>query len=219
MTKPFARQSVRALFGAGALSLLLLGCNIGCASHSADLRLTCLESSTTYRQQFSDAYVSKGEEGNTEILLVSDHNLADSGGVRPAGAALQPAAVRQVMHLKILWRPQRGTKQGHPSYTNAGIKWYVSGEPAAGGAATDVLEYTGAGFVSLTDTPVGTQVTIRNASLKPVGAAKGQLNDPVGPSRLAGSFVAEQNAQRVSDLLAEVKSAVDGTSTQQASAR
>jgi len=43
------------------------------------------------------------------------------------------------MHLKVLWKPQRGTKQSHPSYTNASLRWYVIGD-----AGQDVLEYSGA---------------------------------------------------------------------------
>ena len=193
-----------------AASLLLLGCITGCATdNSADLRLTCVESKKAYSQQFPDAYVSKGADGDTEVVLVSDAKAADTG-----------ADVRQVMHVKVLWRPQKGTKQSHPSYTNAALHWYVFNEnPAGGSAAPDVLEYTGAGFVTLADAAGGTQVTIRNATLKPSATENGSLSDPVGPARLTGTFVAKRSAKRVNDLLAEVKHATDGARAQQASAR
>ena len=191
-------------------SMLLLGCITGCASRSADLRLTSLATKAAYTQQFTDAYVAKGAAGNTEVVLTNDDG-----------------EVRHVMHVKVLWRPQRGTKQSHPSYTNAGIHWYVfnqgqgarTASAAAATAAPDVLEYTGAGFVRLSETAAGTKVTIRNATLKPTDAsAECSLNDPVGPSRLNGTFLAKKSTKRVNALLAEVKHATEGPRQQQASA-
>jgi hypothetical protein len=199
MTNNLARVPV-------AASLLLLGCITGCANdNSADLRLTCTETKNTFTQQFADAYVSKGSEGDTEVVLVNDAACAKTG-----------TDVRQVMHLKVLWRPSPGTKQSHPSYTNAALHWYVFNQ---GSAAPDVLEYTGAGFVTLADAAGGTQVTIRNATLKPSAASNGSLSDPVGPARLTGSFLARKSAKRVNDLLAEVKHATNIGRPEQASAR
>ena len=193
-----------------AASLLLLFCITGCASRSsADLKLTSLEGKATFRQQFTDAYIAKGADGgDTEVVLAG-----------------RDGDVRQVMHVKVLWRPSRGTKQSHPSYTNAGLHWYVMNHN--GSDAPDVLEYTGAGFVVLSNSPLakggadGTRVTIRNATLKPVetpGAAT-TMKDPVGPAKLTGSFVAKRSPKRVNDLLAEVRSATDGARAQQASAQ
>jgi hypothetical protein len=86
--------------------------------------------------------------------------------------------------------------------------------------ASNVLEYTGAGFVRLADVHGGTQVTIRNASLKPADTAtECSLNDPVGPSRLTGTFLAKRSTKRVNALLAEVKDATEnGGRQEQASA-
>ena len=84
-----------------------------------------------------------------------------------------------------------------------------------------MLEYTGAGFVRLAETAAGTEVTIRNATLKPAdSASQCSLNDPVGPSRLTGTFIAKKSSKRVTALLAEVKHATgDARAEQQASAR
>ena len=195
-----------------AASMLLLGCITGCASRSADLRVTSLATKAKYSQQFTDAYVAKGPEGNTQVLLTNDDG-----------------DVRHVMHVKVLWRPQRGTKQSHPSYTNAAVHWYVFNHGGGGGARTasaspaaanDVLEYTGAGFVRLAETAAGTEVTIRNATLKPAdSASECSLNDPVGPSRLSGTFIAKKSSKRVNALLAEVKHATEGAGEEQASAQ
>jgi hypothetical protein len=189
-----------------AASMLLLGCITGCASRSPELRLTSLATKASFSQQFTEAYVATGAEGDTEVVLTNDDG-----------------DLRHVMHVKVLWRPQRGTKQSHPSYTNAGIHWYVFNQgarTAASARSPDVLEYTGAGFVRLAETPGGTQVTIRNATLKPVAAApECSLNDPVGPSKLTGTFLAKKSSKRVNALLAEVKHATNGARAEQASAR
>jgi hypothetical protein len=192
----------------------------GCARDTAaELRLTCTERNATFLQHFSDAYVSKAATGGSEIVLVDEQSVngpaaaAAPGEAVPASASAA-TAVRQVMHVRVLWKPQRGTKQSHPSYTNAGLRWYVIGD-----AGQDVLEYSGAGFVALQETAAGTQVTIRNATLKPVGTPKGTLTDPVGPARLTGTFIAKKSPQRVNALLAEVKTAVGGAAMPQASAR
>jgi hypothetical protein len=183
-----------------ALIAMLVGLT-GCSQKSPDIRLTSLSNKAIFTQQFDDAYIGKSAEGNTEVVL--------AGG--------NPDGIRQVMHVKILWRPQRGTKQGHPSYTNAGLHWYVFDESKNGSA--DMLEYTGAGFVSLSDSPVGTEVKIRNATVKPVARASASLNDPIGPAHLTGSFFAKKSKARVQELLAEVANVTQNESAQQASAR
>jgi hypothetical protein len=207
----------RRFLAAAALPLLLLGCNIGCANKPADLRLTSLESKAQFKQQFSHAYVSDGagQDGNTEIVLVNEAADATStADAIPAAAGGTPrptaAGVRQVMHVKVLWRPQAGTKQGHPSYTNAALKWYVfcdSPEGAAAAGGPNVLEYTGAGFVALSESALGTQVNIRNATLKPVASPGCTLNDPIGPAKLTGTFTATRSPERVSELLTELDAA------------
>src|SRR4051812_19701239 len=65
-------SNYRRLIIAAAMPLLLLGCNIGCADRPADLRLSSLDKKAEFKQQFSHAYVSEGQDGNTEIVLVND---------------------------------------------------------------------------------------------------------------------------------------------------
>ena len=220
-----SRLSVRALLAATAPLLLLVvaGAPMGCARGGAELRLTSLEKNAAYLQSFSNAYVSKAGNGGSEIVLINEQSVrgtpgTEAGDAVPAAAGSATTAVRQVMHLRILWKPQRGAKQSHPSYTNAGLHWYVFTQPAAGGAAPDVLEYRGAGFVTLAETAAGTEVTIKNATVKPVGTPSGSLTDPVGPARLTGTFLAKQSPKRVNALLAEVKTVVDGAGMPQAAA-
>jgi hypothetical protein len=175
---------------------------LGCTHQEADLRLTCLESNKTFTQQFKHAYVGKDESGNTHAVLLSDERDAN-------------VRIRQVMHVKILWRPQYGVvKAPDASFTNASVNWYVvSGK-------SEVLEYSGAGFVAMSKTATGqTEVTIRDATLKPVRPSAGSLTDPVGPAKLDGSFVAKKDSKRVNEVLAEVNQALNAINAQHASAR
>jgi hypothetical protein len=222
-TKRFPKLCLRAVLAATPLlplGLVGTGCSAG---RGADLRLTSLASEATFRQQFSRAYVNKSADGCTEVVLVKGAPAETSPDARLAAATTwgestsvaTAGSVRQVMHVRVLWRPQRGTKQSHPSYTNAGLHWYVVGDSASG--TPEVLEYSGAGFVSLAEVPGGTQVTIRNATLKPVNPSATTLTDPVGPAKLTGTFLAKRSAKRVNDTLAEVKTAA-AAGAQQASA-
>jgi hypothetical protein len=191
------KSITRPLCALVAMTAISIG--TGCANQSpADLRLKCDETGKTYQQQFKKAYVSQDLDG-TEVVLTSD----DAN-----------ASIRQLMHVRVLWRPQRGTKQGHPSYTNAALRWYVFGAEKS-----DVLEYSGAGFVQVADTAGGTKVVIRNADVKPVAQAKGSLNDPVGSANLTGTFYAEKSTKRVNELLAEINNAMQNNGAQQASAQ
>jgi hypothetical protein len=128
------------------------------------------------------------------------------------------------MYVKVLWRPQAGTKQGHPSYTNASLKWYVFCDSTEGNAnaagGPNVLEYTGAGFVSLSDSALGTKVNIRNATQLPVASPACTLNDPVGPAKLTGTFTATRSPERVTELLTQLDAATQrGPQRASASAR
>ena len=223
-----SRFPVRALLAAAAAAaplLVLAGAPMGCARSGAgaELSMKSIESDAQFLQRFSRAYLTKNAHGGTEIVLVKEQGARGAGDASPgeavqASSASRGPAVRQVMHVKVLWKPQAGTKQAHPSYTNAGLRWYVLADATRDGAAPEVLEYSGAGFVALTETAAGTQVTIKNATLKPVGTPPGSLTDPVGPARISGSFLAKKSARRANAVLAEVKTAMDGASTPHAAA-
>jgi hypothetical protein len=159
----------------------------GCATTpQSTLTVTSLQSAQEFKPQFDAAYASRSAEGDYDVVLTGD---AEGG-----------SGARQVMHVRVLYRPMRGTRLDHPSATNASIRWYVLGDRPG-----DVVEYTGAGFVTVKPAAVGdgVEVNVRNASLRPV-ATRGNLTDPLGATTVQGTFQARTDPRRVTELLAQV---------------
>jgi hypothetical protein len=109
-----------------------------------------------------------------------------------------------MVHIRVLYRPMRATRLDHPSATNASIRWIITGD-----TPRDVMEYAGAGFVTVKPDGDTASLTLRNASLRPV-KSNGNMTDPLGPLTLTGTIVARRDKARVADLLAQVKATADG---------
>jgi hypothetical protein len=124
------------------------------------------------------------DTGETDIVLT---NNLEAGG----------DALQQVVHLRILWKPMRGTKTDQPSTTNSVITWGIF--ESNGGA--DQLRYSGAGFVLAYRAGQRLNVTIRNATMRPVYHS-GQIDDPIGSATLVGRFTAQIDPARVEAALA-----------------
>ena len=178
------------------LTLLL----VGCAGNPTSLTVTSLQNHQTYQPQFSTAYAGRSEQGDLDVVLVRDGAKAASAG-----------GVRQLVHVRVLWKPMKGTKLDHPTATNATIDWYVyePGTGGAGGAGTpSVVAYTGAGFVSVSTSNGLTTLNVRNATLSPA-AREGGMVDPIGRARLEGTIVAKAGkTERVRELLAQAHSVI-----------
>jgi hypothetical protein len=165
------------------LLLLATGCGSS-PSGPGSVTLKPVGQSRPFAKSFEQAYVSRSQDGSYDIVLLDDDAVrlaaaiaADPG--RPLAAA--PAVpLRQVVHIRVLWRPLVGTESDNPSATNAAINWYVFG----GGSEqwTDLLHYGGAGFVG--------------------------LSDPLGTTRVNGTLVARSDPQRVRELLTEARQTV-----------
>jgi hypothetical protein len=181
------------------LLLLALACfPLGCAT-APDLTLTSIDHRETYRQGFTHAYSRLDANGDTDVVLVDQATQQSLDG--------QPSAapVRQVMHIRIVWSPTRDMKA---VVSNAAVKWYVIGRQQP----RDVLEYSGIAFVSMNQDDNGATLRVQNALLKP-SANHGTLTDPVGPSRLEGTFVAKSDGGRVNQILSDIKTATAHANT------
>jgi hypothetical protein len=162
----------------------------GCAGPTTQLTVRSLDRRQTYQQRFDSAYAGRSEQGDYDVVLVK------GGG-----------SVREVMHVRVLWKPMKGTKLDHPSATNAVIDWIVwdgSQGPDGGGA---FIAYTGAGFVDLSRSGDTAKLDIRNATLSPT-SRHGSMNDPLGRTKLTGTVVARTNRDQVDALLSQVQSTV-----------
>lgn len=208
---PSYRPFAPLLFGLLCWAALTGGC---AQTPQSTLTLTSSRSGQVYKPEFGTAYVSRSGNGDYDVVLTGESTPSADAQTAAAGAV---GYVRQVVHVRVHYRPMRGARLDHPSASNASIRWFVLGDRPA-----DVVEYAGAGFVTVKPGFGGdaAQVVVRNASLRPV-VTRGNLADPLGPVSLDGTFVARSNRQRVDELLAQVRSAVegDGPATPQASAR
>jgi hypothetical protein len=183
----------------GLMCALVAG---GCAlqdDKSPRLQLRSVQTKQVYAQQFDRAYYSSRGTGEYEIVLVDDEAEKPAAKKAKAGQPLTPAEespLRQVVHIRVHWRPLRGTKPDHPSATNAVIDWYVTAPTGDAARADDRLHYQGAAFVELgTDGNVA-KIAITKAQMSLVEAV-GSLYDPVGRSVLSGSFTAARNESMV----------------------
>ena len=178
----------------GALLALPL---CACSTEHASLCMTSLDEKHDFTQVFDKAYFRRDAMGDSDLVLVQSN--ASTGSVAPDGAP----APRQIVHIRIFWKPLFGTKADHPASTNASVRWCLLG---AGPDAGDFLEYGGSGLVVLDSGNDTATATIRTAWMKTV-AARGNMVDPLGPSMLSGQVKAVNDPARVDALLAELKSA------------
>ena len=170
---------------------------VGCVNEPVhpELTLTSVDHARIFSQQFSKAYISRDRDGGADLVLTD----------RAAEGALTgmkgDAPVRQVMHLRVLWNPKRDQKAEHTTGSNATVHWYVMGNTPD--STSDILEYAGTAFVLVDDSAEGTEVTVRNASVRLV-ASRGALQDPVGSCTFQGTIRATENRQRVWEALSSV---------------
>jgi hypothetical protein len=175
----------------------------GCAATTQTLTLTSSDHRRDFTQNFSHAYAALDASGDYDVVLVHDAN-ADSTVF--GDGPMKPASVipRQVVHIRVFWLAERGTKMDHPVASNASIRWYIFGDRPD--EANSLLEYSGGALVVVSDDGKTATVIVRGADLKPV-ARRGAMNDPLGPSTVSGTFTATLDRKSVQDALDEIKAA------------
>jgi hypothetical protein len=186
----------------------------GCAAPQNRLTMVSLDRRHDFQQFFSQAYSSLDDNGDYDIVLVHDANSdhltsGNSDTLTPA-----PINPRQIVHIRVFWIADHGTKLDHPVATNAAIRWYLLGDRAD--ETSNVLEYSGTALVLVNDDGKTANVTLRGATLKPI-ARRGQMADPLGPSSVTGTITAQVNRHGVEDILNEAKAVDDAGLLQAAS--
>jgi hypothetical protein len=176
------------------VSMLLL---VGCATGPAVLTLHSNSRDVPFAQMFNEAYASLSEEGMYEFVLVSDGAQPNSASDprKPIAPAAQ-APLRQVVCIKVLWRPVQFGRSSDPITANATIDWYVMTSTVEGGS--DLLHYEGAGYALVNPGDDVTTLDLRTADIKP-RTVRG-MTDPIGPAVVTGKFTAINNPLRVSEL-------------------
>jgi hypothetical protein len=185
--------------------ILLAALLAGCSSNNKTpaLRVYPTEG-LPFSQHFPHAYLTVNELGDSQIVMVSEGVKAP----RSQGKILYPTAmgsVKQIVTIRILWRPLPGTRADQPTATNATINWYVrSNMPDE---QNDKIDYAGAGFVSVYPNKLGAHVVVKNASLA-MRTQSGNMTDPFGKPVILGSFDAVRNDGMAKDILAQLNTQV-----------
>jgi hypothetical protein len=180
----------------GSLALSSVGC--GASSSAPNLTITSIGQNQCWQQGFTQAWMSRNGNGDVDVVLV------DPAAEQVLNGNPVSCPVCQVMHIRVLWSP---TKDMKAVVSNASVKWYVIGHPQQ----QDHLEYSGIAFVSMEEGDNSTTtMKIRNAVLNP-SSRHGQLTDPVGASKLEGTFVAREDSARVGKVLNGVKTALSAS--------
>jgi hypothetical protein len=187
--------------------LILLSSMIGCGAAQPVLSIVPMHSQQKYFEKFTQAYVAHDAAGDYEVVLIDDP--LDETEVGDAGQPLSPsssATLRQILHIRLLWRPLPGAKADSPAATNASLHWYVLGATTAEG--TNLIHYAGTAFVAIAENGPGAQVTIHNGQLKFV-ERHGDLIDPLKSFKIDGKFDAVSSDTRLAEIMADVKTAAD----------
>jgi len=211
-----------------SISLALLAALVvgGCTSNSAHVTLAGDQGKTVYAQSFAHAYIASPHAGEYDVILMQDSQPKPKTNYNPVdyvksmmpGAAaktnkpLEPmssAELRQIVHIHIFWQADTGTVARDGVVTNAAINWYMIAHEASD--HPEVLQYEGAGVVTLDAGRQSTSVEIRDGTMKKTQLLGG-MKDPLGPSHLNGVVKAEHNAQIVRDVLADLKARRTGQS-------
>ena len=195
-------RGVKKVVGKAHPTLLLTLLLCGCATSKGQVTLRGVEGRSVYAQSFSHAYITSGHDGEYDVILMQDSQVA-----RPqsGNSPLQPmtgAELRQIVHIHVFWQADGGSVAKDGVVTNAAINWYMIAHEAS--ERPEVLRYEGAGVVMLDEGRKSTSVEIRDGMMKKT-QIRGSLKDPLGPSHLSGVVKAEQNTQLVRDLLADLK--------------
>jgi hypothetical protein len=196
----------------GMLIVLTAIALAGCAAPSGNLRLVSVDQKHEFVQNFTQAYISRNESGDADIVLVED-NIHPSAGDPNKPQRPDPAVMpRELVHVRVFWTPMSGVKADHPANTNASIHWCFICDSAA---QPGVMEYCGSGLVVVSQTSDGAKITIRKAWMKE-GCQHGQLVDPLGPCNLYGTFRATRDDTEVKSVIAQIKSAATSNTEAQA---
>ena len=190
------------------LALLLLpGCIDLGPSGSTQLRFTSTNRRHFLVQKFSEAYATQSEDGVYDVVLVATGlKSTEVGG---EGTILMPAytvPVKQTVHMRIFWRPVRGSKPNSPAATNTTIHWYLQSQSESPDQAThDRLQYDGTGFVKISpaDKNRAFKLKIVTATIEPV-VKEGNLQDPLGAADISGYIKVENNDEKVKTILADI---------------
>lgn len=190
-------RSIRPL----ALLLLSAAATIvvpGCGSSHPSVRLEPINGYIVYNQAFTTAWCRQGADGGYDLVLVDQPEPGSSRSGQPLRSVGGIDVPRQVLHVRVAWRPASGAKANYPAATNATFNWYVIDDQNP--ADIRYLHYQGAGLVKVYPDDETTEFAIQPTPLS-LRHRKGTLNDPIGSAVISGQFDAKNSAVKTTDVL------------------
>lgn len=177
------------------VSLLVL---VGCKSKpTATIEVTSSETGRILNQQFSQAYFTRTEAGDCDLVLIEQANPEIRRDMKPRGAigTVDAPPLTHVMHIRVLWRPKLAVRPDSPTATNSTVRWAVIADDGSGR-----IDYEGAGFVKVDSGTDRASVMLRIVSLKPTSKS-GNLADPMGNAKIEADFKAKNDPRMVRHAL------------------
>jgi hypothetical protein len=190
---------LRPLVLAALPALALVGCS---SSGRSELQLSSQRDGGRFTQSFPVGVADVQDAGDTDVVV----------NCQTAAATPDAPPVRQVLHVRVLWQQGYRLKPSmHEVSTNAAFHWYVypAGATDAAGRA-QVVEYTGVGLVELTRDGDQVTVTVAGATITPTTVTD-RMNDPLGPTTLAGTIVARKGRRETTAQLGDLRATVAAT--------
>jgi len=208
--RPCARcreRSIRSICATVAL-VALICTGFGCSTRQTPrVTFRSTETGKAYSQHFGHAVYQRSDSGQVQIVMI-DQGL--DAPRTPRGQALQPATappLKQVIAMRVLWRPTRAVQAEDLTSTNAAIDWYVVSEDSFdgnGGSSADLLHYQGTGLVRVNEKGDTATVEVTDATLE-LTARAGNLQDPLGRTSLSASIRADRDDALVASTLQDLR--------------
>lgn len=174
--------------------LLFLGV-AGCSSSAQTVQLRRDHSDQIFLARFDRAFYTETPDGQLEVILVSDGH-SESAINKPLSTA-SDQSVRQIVHMKVLWKKPRGYRIDNPAATNSTLTWYVIAGP------DDRLIYTGSAWTRVNRDQDSVELDVRNATLT-IHRIVGQIEDPLKRATFEGTLVARRSETAVRSFLEEL---------------
>ncbi|XAL99071.1 hypothetical protein OT109_15990 [Phycisphaeraceae bacterium D3-23] len=178
--------------------LLALPLFVGCSAvgvRGSALAVTSRDDAGSRLQgDFDTAYYAFDGENAVTVVLIAG----------PEEAPTQAAAIR------LFWTPRAGKTPLSEDATNATVQYIVFADRRTeAGFYREVGVYSGAGFLYLDETPGSSQLngSLWQADLLLADRSE-RFKDLLGLSRIAGSFTARRDEQKVNQLLRQLNSRV-----------
>lgn len=175
-------------------------------------------------QPFSIAAMARDPDGDWDAVLVSQGMETPRPLWKRVGTALNPAEyierstdagqdltpttsppVRQVVHMKIHWRPRRGSDPENPAAANSTVRWLIYGAVDPTGHA-DLIEYQGTAFVRIDFESNGYTLGVRRGTLRRT-LLRGDMVDVFGTATLDGDLAVRNDPETVANVVRELPTA------------